>query len=102
MSWGWSVSEKMRIPRELIDKWVVEYDHGAASPASMDRLEYIAEQAAEWMRQKCEKEIPTSWLDPILTGPNCIKGPPYGGREIEALLSGLALRIRNVGHGQAK
>jgi hypothetical protein len=38
--------------------------------------------------------VPTNWCDPLLTGPDAIKGPPYDGRAIEKLLRGVQDRIR--------
>ena len=39
--------------------------------------------------------IPTSWLDPLLTGPRAVIGtPPYGCPDIERLLNALRIRVR--------
>jgi hypothetical protein len=38
--------------------------------------------------------IPTSWLDPLLTGPDAVIGmPPYTCRDIERLLSAIRKRM---------
>lgn len=39
--------------------------------------------------------VPTSWLDPLLTGPGAIIGrPPYDCRDIERVLNAVAARLR--------
>ena len=43
--------------------------------------------------ERCANEVPTNWLDPLLTGPKAvIKG--LDNRQIEALLRGIQDRIR--------
>ena len=38
-------------------------------------------------------DIPTNWLDPLLTGPDAVIGkPPYNCKDIERLLNALQLR----------
>ena len=38
--------------------------------------------------------IPTSWLDPLLTGPEAVIGdPPYDCRDIERLLNAIRKRM---------
>ena len=39
--------------------------------------------------------IPTTWLDPLLTGPKAVIGmPPYGCPDIERLLNAIRERAR--------
>jgi hypothetical protein len=42
--------------------------------------------------EECAKCVPTSWLDPMLSGPEKVGNMP--GRETEALLRGIQYRIR--------
>lgn len=45
----------------------------------------------------CAEQIPTSWLDNLLTGPDAVVGkPPYNCPDIERLLSALQTRIRAI------
>jgi hypothetical protein len=47
----------------------------------------------ERLRAFAEK-VPTSWLDPLLTGPTAVIGePPYNCQDIEKLLRAVAARI---------
>jgi hypothetical protein len=39
------------------------------------------------------KNVPTNWLDSLLTGPNGIGQGPYGGRHIEKLMRGTRTQI---------
>jgi hypothetical protein len=49
--------------------------------------------------EECARCVPTTWLDPLLTGPNKVGNLP--ARETEALLRGIQDRIRAlVGEGQ--
>jgi hypothetical protein len=53
------------------------------------------EAYAEQVREEAAKQIPTTWLDPLLSGPERIVGdPPYYGKDMERLLQALAQRIR--------
>lgn len=45
--------------------------------------------------ERASRCIPTSWLDPLLTGDD-VKRPPLGAREIEALLRGIQDRVRSL------
>ena len=47
--------------------------------------------------EECVKCVPTTWLDPLLTGPNAIGDLPE--RETEALLRGIQDRIRALKRG---
>lgn len=43
----------------------------------------------------CAGLVPTTWLDPLLTGPSAVIGkPPYNCQDIERLLGAVAERIR--------
>jgi len=44
-------------------------------------------------REACVKIVPTTWLDPILSGPG-MKAPPFNGPDIERLLQLIAAAIR--------
>ncbi len=48
---------------------------------------------------RCAKEVPENWLDPLLTGPQAVlkgNGGTWGCRDIEALLRGVQDRIRRL------
>lgn len=42
--------------------------------------------------EECARCVPTTWLDPLLSGPNKVGN--LSGRETEALLRGIQDRIR--------
>jgi hypothetical protein len=43
----------------------------------------------------CAAAVPTSWLDPLLTGPEAVlAAPPYDNRDIEVLCRAIANRIQ--------
>lgn len=43
------------------------------------------------------KLVPTTWLDPLLTGPKAVVGaPPYNCKDIERLLWHVAERIKTA------
>lgn len=57
------------------------------------------------MTQRSEKQkmramveaVPTTWLDPLLTGPTAVVGkPPYYCPDIEALLNALRKRLQEI------
>ncbi len=52
---------------------------------------------SEWIEQ-CANEVPTSWLDPLLTGPDAVlRGAgPWGCPDIEALLRAVQARMREL------
>jgi hypothetical protein len=55
------------------------------------------EAAFAAIREECAKELPTNWLDPLLTGPKAVVGqPPYGCPDIERLCKAIAERIRTA------
>lgn len=46
---------------------------------------------------RCAKEVPTTWLDPALTGKTKVVGePPYGCPDVEKLLNEIKRRIEAV------
>jgi len=51
------------------------------------------QKAVESEREACAKEMPTTWLDPLLSGPDA-PNLPWGCPEIEAYTRALADRIR--------
>ena len=48
-------------------------------------------RAAE--RKACLEAVPTSWLDPLLTGPEAVVSLPLDGPAVERLLQAVARRI---------
>lgn len=48
------------------------------------------------MREEAEREVPMTWLDPLLTGDKSIGEPPYNCPDIECLLNGIRDRIRAI------
>lgn len=50
------------------------------------------DDARDAVIDECASKIPTTWLDPLLSGPNKVGDMP--GRETEALLRGIQDRIR--------
>lgn len=48
--------------------------------------------AANAERDLCASCVPTSWLDPLLTGPDAVIGKP-GQNDIEVVLEGVRVRI---------
>lgn len=47
------------------------------------------------LRVAAVKSIPTSWLDPMLSGPAAVIGlPPYDCEDIERLLEAVRARVR--------
>lgn len=50
----------------------------------------------------CAQQIPTNWLDDLLTGKDGLGQPPYYCPNIERLLSKLAERLRSLLDGEAK
>jgi hypothetical protein len=71
-----------------------------ADPAGMVRENVVARDALRAMQAEVARlrafaeKVPTSWLDPLLTGPTAIIGkPPYNCRDIEKLLRAIAARL---------
>ncbi len=48
-------------------------------------------------KREPHEEVPTNWLDPLLTGPESVIGrPPYGCSAIERLLVAVRERVRSA------
>lgn len=65
----------------------------ATNSFSVRRIDQMAAAAVRVVVEACAGEIPTNWVDPLLSGeasPNL----PYDGLEIEALLRALRGRVR--------
>lgn len=60
----------------------------------LERKAAEAEAAVAAERERCASLVPTSWLDPLLTGKGGMGQPPYSCPDIERLLSALAAAIR--------
>lgn len=63
----------------------------------------LREIEPEWAREKAAGRarliaaIPTSWLDPLMTGPTAVIGPPpYGCDDIETLLTAIRCRLEEI------
>ena len=49
-------------------------------------------------RRTAADQVPTSWLDPLLSGPTAVIGqPPYDCRDIERLLRAITARLEEPG-----
>jgi hypothetical protein len=57
-------------------------------------LTAFAARIREEAMEEAAKQVPTSWLDPLLTGPGGMGRPPYRGHDIERLLRRIAAAIR--------
>lgn len=69
---------------------VTRTDSPTASEARQSRVRMIPLEAAV-------NAVPTSWLDPLLTGPDAVIGiPRYTGIDIQRLLLAVSARIRNL------
>lgn len=59
-----------------------------------------AKKAAQKARSKRDKAIldaiPTSWLDPLLSGPEKIAAPPYTCTDVERLLRAVRDRVKVI------
>lgn len=70
-----------------------DYEWEPLIPQSQAEAEKREAVAAE--REACAKEVPTNWLDPLLTGERSVLGPPpWGGNAVERLLRSVQARIR--------
>ncbi len=56
------------------------------------RHEFVRDDVRNAVIDECARAIPTTWLDPLLSGPNKVGSLP--ARETEALLRGVQDRIR--------
>lgn len=73
-------------------------DAAGAGPRLIAKLDDIASVVRSIVQgdktlvdtEKWRRIIPTSWLDPLLTGPKAVLGdPPYTHRDIERLLNAI-------------
>jgi hypothetical protein len=78
--------------RELIR---ADHEVGELGSAESEALRDRAEVAFEPMLAALEQSVPTSWLDPLLTGPSAVIGEgPYTCTDIERLLNAIRLRMK--------
>ena len=90
------------MPTPEFQKWNRETPppdpHPHISASTMNRWQAwrAAEQAAaEREREACAAEVPTTWLDPMLTGDKAVIGkPPWGCPDVEKLLRAVRDLIR--------
>lgn len=69
---------------------------GVESCEICDAITAAVAEKQEW----CAKVIPTSWLDPMLSGPKSVMvPPPWGCQDIERLLHHIRTAIR-AGEGK--
>jgi hypothetical protein len=75
---------------EATQSGVGPYEIGA------DDLAAFAQAEIEGEREACASAVPTTWLDPLLTGPTAalVTGGKWGCADIERLLHQVAKRIR--------
>jgi hypothetical protein len=60
----------------------------------IDELRKSISEAASTERARCVALIPTTWLDPLLTGPTAVvNAPPYGCQDIVRLLNTIRERM---------
>ena len=63
-----------------------------------DALQQAVNEATHEERKRCAEMVPTTWLDPLLTGDDAAipkVGEKINGLHIEALLRGIRDRIRD-------
>ena len=58
------------------------------------KLKFVPEDVRNAVIDECARAIPTTWLDPLLSGPAKVGNMP--ARETEALLRGIQDRIRGL------
>lgn len=59
------------------------------------KFKFVPDDARDAVIEECAKAIPTSWLDPILSGPASVKGT-FDCPSTERLLAAVAERIRGL------
>lgn len=59
------------------------------------KLKFVADDVRNAIIEECANTIPTSWLDPMMTGPKSVKGN-FDGPSTERLLQAVAQRIRDL------
>jgi hypothetical protein len=88
--------------RQVVLEVDTTYSYAQIPEALRPILEREIAKAFAAIREECAKELPTSWLDPLLTGPKAVVGqPPYGCEDIERLCKAIAGRIRTAQPGKA-
>jgi hypothetical protein len=71
-------------------------DDGGYAFSAEEQLSAFARKVAESEREACAALIPTSWLDPLLSGNgSVIRELPADGPAIQSLLAAIAARIRS-------
>lgn len=97
-----------RAVRFFIDSEVVTMKYGFKY--SIDAFEKLIDDLASGLvqdeaairadeREKCANNVPTSWLDPLLSGPDKVGSLPFNGLAVERLLQGIVDRIRSARDG---
>ena len=76
--------------------WDAERDALKAALSSEPQARPVVVSAVEGEREACANEIPSSWLDPLLSGPDAALtgGGPWAAQDIETLLRLVKRRIR--------
>jgi hypothetical protein len=59
------------------------------------KFKFVKDDVRDLVIEECAKAVPTSWLDPMMTGPNSVKGN-FDGPSTERLLQAVAERIRSL------
>lgn len=78
--------------RQAYDEWLRS---DASDPADVPFAAWTASR--KLALEEAEDQIPTSWLDPLLTGgANVVGDPPFGCPDVELLLSALRKRIAAI------
>ncbi len=63
------------------------------SPEAQERAAARAKEIL--LAEELIKCVPSSWLDPLLTGPDAVVGPPpWNCLQVESLLNGIRKRMR--------
>jgi hypothetical protein len=84
-------------PKEVASRYY------SGDPHKRQCLEQDIAAAFAALREECANELPTNWLNPLLTGPKAVVGkPPYGCPDIERLCKAIAERIRTAKPAKAQ
>jgi hypothetical protein len=75
---------------------VTRTDSPTASKARKPSVATVPRDAYTDLGNRLIAAVPTSWLDPLLTGPDAIGKLPFGCPEIEALMTGVSNRLRRI------
>lgn len=57
------------------------------------KLKFVPDDVRDLVIEECAKAVPTTWLDPILSGPDSVRGT-FDCPSTERLLGAVAERIR--------